>query len=176
MMRGRAVAVAVMAAIVAASMAFALAHRWAAAALHAELDQTLVLTTRAVEAEIDRFRALPDVAGEDVSIRTALIDESTLQDANEYLETIAAHAGAAELFLIDAGGRTIAASNWNRPGSFIGQHYGFRPYFTQAMQTGRGQFYAIGVTTGVPGYFLSTRVQTGDVQGVVVVKLDLRPL
>ena len=176
MMRGRAVAVAVMAAIVAASMAFALAHRWAAAALHAELDQTLVLTTRAVEAEIDRFRALPDVAGEDVSIRTALIDESTLQDANEYLETIAAHAGAAELFLIDAGGRTIAASNWNRPGSFIGQHYGFRPYFTQAMQTGRGQFYAIGVTTGVPGYFLSTRVQTGDVQGVLVVKLDLRPL
>lgn len=141
-----------------------------------ELDQTLLLTTRAVEAEIDRLRALPTVAAEDARIRRALSGTGSLQDANVYLETVADHAGADELFLIDADGQTIAASNWNQPGSFVGQNYAFRPYFQDALVTGYGQFYAIGVTTGVPGYFLSARVEVSDVVGVMVVKLDLRPL
>lgn len=141
-----------------------------------ELDQTLLLTTRAVEAEIDRLRALPAVAAEDARVRQALSGTGSLQDANAYLELVADHTGADELFLIDASGETIAASNWNEPGSFVGQNYAFRPYFQDALATGRGQFYAIGVTTGVPGYFLSARVDIGDSVGVMVVKLDLRPL
>lgn len=165
-----------LAALIAALLAWLVAERWVTASLRAEMDQSLLLTSRAVEAEIDRFRALPDVAGEDARIRAALTDPRALDDANRYLETVAAHAGASELFLINAEGRTIAASNWNRPGSFVGQDYGFRPYFRQAMEQGRGQFYAIGVTTGVPGYFLSTRVQSGPMTGVLVVKVDLRPL
>ena len=166
----------VLAAVIAALFAWLLAERWASAVVRAELDQSLLLTSRAVESEIDRFRALPDVAGEDARIRAALIDPRALDDANRYLETVAAHAGASELFLINAEGRTVAASNWNRPGSFVGQDYGFRPYFRQAIEQGRGQFYAIGVTTGVPGYFLSTRVSSGPMNGVLVVKVDLRPL
>lgn len=165
-----------LAALIAALLAWLVAERWVTASLRAELDQSLLLTSRAVEAEIDRFRALPDVAGEDARIRAALTDPRALDQANRYLETVAAHAGASELFLINADGHTIAASNWNRPGSFVGQDYGFRPYFRQAMDQGRGQFYAIGVTTGVPGYFLSTRVQSGPMTGVLVVKVDLRPL
>jgi len=141
-----------------------------------ELDQTLLLTTRAVEAEVDRLRALPAVAAEDARIRNALTGTGPLQEANTYLESIAAHAGADDLFLIDSAGNTIAASNWNRPGSFVGQNYDFRPYFQDAIATGRGQFYAIGVTTGVPGYFLSVRVEVEGAVGVMVVKLDLRPL
>lgn len=175
-MKARAALLPVLAAIIAALLGWLLAERWASASLREGLDRSLLLTSRAVTAEIDRFRALPVVAGEDARVRAALTDPGALDAANRYLETVAGHAGAAELFLIDAAGRTIAASNWNRPGSFVGQDYGFRPYFRQAMETGRGQFYAIGVTTGVPGYFLSTRVSAGDVAGVLVVKLDLRPL
>ncbi|MEZ5751695.1 MAG: ATP-binding protein [Paracoccaceae bacterium] len=141
-----------------------------------ELDQTLLLTTRAVEAEIDRLRALPAIAAEDARVREALTGDGPLQDANAYLEMVADHAGADELFLIDASGETIAASNWNQPGSFVGENYAFRPYFQDAIATGLGQFYAIGVTTGVPGYFLSARIDVGGRVGVMVVKLDLRPL
>lgn len=141
-----------------------------------ELDQTLLLTTRAVEAEIDRLRALPAIAAEDARVREALTGDGPLQDANAYLEMVADHAGADELFLIDASGETIAASNWNQPGSFVGENYAFRPYFQDAIATGLGQFYAIGVTTGVPGYFLSARIDVGGRVGVIVVKLDLRPL
>lgn len=165
-----------LAALIAALLAFVMAERIAQSAVTARLDQSLLLTSRAVMAEIDRFRALPDVAGEDSRIRAALADPRAVEAANRYLETVAAHAGAAELFLINAQGITIASSNWAREGSFVGQDYSFRPYFTQAMQAGRGQFYAIGVTTGVPGYFLATRITSGTVRGVLVVKVDLRPL
>lgn len=176
MMRWRPALLPVLVALLAAALAGLMAERWATASMRQSLDQSLLLTARAVEAEIDRFRALPDVAGEDARIRAALTDPAELDQANRYLETVAGHAGASELFLIDSGGRTIAASNWNRPGSFVGQDYSFRPYFRQALETGRGQFYAIGVTTGVPGFFLSTRVEMGGTRGVLVVKLDLRPL
>ncbi|MDP4034220.1 MAG: cache domain-containing protein, partial [Pseudorhodobacter sp.] len=175
-MTGRGALLPVLVALVAAALAWLVAERWATGALREGLDRSLVLTARAVEAEIDRFRALPDVASEDARIRAALTDPQALDAANRYLETIAAHAGAAELFLINAEGQAIAASNWNRPGSFVGEVYSFRPYFQLAMERGHGQFYAIGVTTGVPGYFLSTRVSSGDMTGVLVVKLDLRPL
>ncbi|WP_425101520.1 sensor histidine kinase [Tropicibacter sp. S64] len=141
-----------------------------------ELDQTLLLTERAVEAEVERLRSLPSVAAEDVRVRNALAGVGALQAANIYLETVAVHVQAGDLFLIDARGDTIAASNWNRPGSFVGQNYGFRPYFQEAMEHGQGHFYGIGVTTGVPGYFLAKRIDVGDARGVLVVKMDLRPL
>ncbi len=141
-----------------------------------ELDQTLLLTKRAVEAEVERLRSLPAVAAEDMRVRDALAGTGSLQAANVYLETVTAHTQAGDLFLINAQGDTIAASNWNRPGSFVGQNYAFRPYFQEAMRAGQGNFYAIGVTTGVPGYFLSTRMDAGGALGVLVVKLDMRPL
>lgn len=140
------------------------------------LDQTLLLTARAVEAEVDRFRALPDVAALDARVRAALSGTGARADANIYLETVAQQAGADQLYLIDKNGDTIAASNWDQPGSFVGQNYAFRPYFKDAIASGYGRFYAIGVTTGVPGYFLSARVDVAGTVGVVVVKLDLQPL
>lgn len=160
----------------AAMLVWAVAHSLAVGTARNSLNQTLLLTERAVEAEVGRLRSLPFVAAEDGRVRDALAGTGALQAANSYLETVAVHAQAEELFLINAQGDTIAASNWNRPGSFVGQNYAFRPYFQEAMANGQGQFYAIGVTTGVPGFFLSTRIDAGDMRGVLVVKLDLRPL
>jgi two-component system C4-dicarboxylate transport sensor histidine kinase DctB len=160
----------------AAALVWVTAQHLALGAARTELDQTLLLTARAVEAEVDRLRSLPAVAAEDVRVRDALAGTGSLQAANSYLETVAVHAQAGELFLINARGDTIAASNWNREGSFVGQNYAFRPYFQEAMAAGHGQLYAIGVTTGVPGYFLSMRVDAAGIRGVLVVKLDLRPL
>lgn len=163
-------------ALIVAALVWVFAYHLALRMARHELEQTLMLTVRAVEAEVDRMRALPDVAAEDDRIRQALADTGSLQNANTYLQTIAEHAGADELYLIDATGETIAASNWNEAGSFVGHNYAFRPYFQAAIDTGHGDFYGIGVTTGVPGYFLSTRVNVGEATGVLVVKLDLRPL
>jgi two-component system, NtrC family, C4-dicarboxylate transport sensor histidine kinase DctB len=142
----------------------------------AGLEQTLLLTTRAVETEVERLRALPEVASEDSRVKAALSGTGPIDLANRYLQTVAAQAGADELFLLDASGTTIAASNWNQQRSFVGHNYAFRPYFQDAMALGRGQFYAIGVTSGLPGFFLASRVVAGGTTGVLVVKLDLQPL
>ncbi|CUX67584.1 sensor histidine kinase (plasmid) [Agrobacterium tumefaciens] len=144
------------------------------------LDQSLILSRHALTVEIERFRYLPAVAGEDARIRSALRapdDGAAILSANGYLETLVQTSGATHLYLLDASGVTIAASNWKSPESFMGQDYSFRPYFKDALNGGSGAFYAIGVTTRLPGYFLSARVVLPDgITGIVVVKIDLSPL
>lgn len=130
----------------AAVLVWVTAQNLALGAARTELEQTLLLTARAVEADVERLRSLPTVAAEDVRVRDALAGTGSLQAANSYLETVAVLAQAGELFFINEQGETIAASNWNCDGSFIGQNYAFRPDFQEAMAAGRGQFYAIGMT------------------------------
>lgn len=166
-------------AALAAILAFSVAWQIAVRDVNRSLDQSLILTARAVETEIARFRPLPAVAAEDARISAALRDPDNaalIETANTYLARITAHSGAAQLFLLDATGRAIAASNFNTTESLIGQNYSFRPYFRDALSQGKGKFYAIGVTTGKPGYFLSARIDTGSGRGVLVVKVDLLPL
>lgn len=176
---GRALAGLLLAACLAAGLAFAVARHLGLAGLDARLDQSLILTRRSVESEIGRFRYLPEVAGRDARVLAALAapqDGGAVLAANRYLAGVAEVSGASHLYLLDTWGRTIAASNWDTPDSFVGESYAFRPYFTDAMATGQGRFYAIGVTTGQPGYFLSTRIGAGAASGVMVVKVDLSPL
>lgn len=173
----------VLAVVLAAFVAGALAWHQSLREIEARLDQSLILTLRALETEIDRFRYLPAVTGEDARIRTAIaapFNPSAIDYANRYLETVTALASASHLYLMDAEGLTLAASNWRIAESFVGNNYAFRPYFREALETGAGGFYAIGVTTNTPGYFLAARIDLpgtiGGAHGVVVVKVDLTPL
>lgn len=152
----------------------------ATASLEGQLQRSLVVTNRAIETEIDRFRYLPLILGEDARIRALAAGERTpdvLEAANRYLETVVAQAGAAELYVLDERGVALAASNFATSETFVGHDYNFRPYFEDALRTGAGRYYAIGVTTRKPGYFLTSRI---DVPGrppiIVVVKADLLPL
>ena len=166
-------------ALLAAGLAYWVTWQRGLRALDTLLDQSLILTRRAVESEIARFRALPDVAAEDVRITDALRDRTSPEAtgaASRYLETIAERTGATHLYLMDGSGHVLSASNWNTPLSFVGQNYSFRPYFRDALTTGRGGFYAIGVTTGTPGYFLSSRVGPVDDPAVIATKIDVTPL
>lgn len=166
-------------ALLAAGLAYRVTWQRGLRALDTMLDQSLILTRRAVESEIARFRALPDVAAEDVRITNALRDRTAPEAtgaASRYLEAIAERTGATHLYLMDGSGHVLSASNWNTPLSFVGQNYGFRPYFRDALKSGRGSFYAIGVTTGTPGYFLSSRVGPADDPAVIATKIDVTPL
>lgn len=167
-------------ALLVAGLGGVVAYRVEILRLAETLDQSLTLTRRSIETEIDRFRYLPEVAEQDVRISRAVTapqDAGAVAAANRYLETIAAVSGANQLYLLDQSGIAIAASNWNTPDTFVGIDYSFRPYFRDAMDAGAGRFYGIGVTTGRPGYFLSSRLDLGggDI-AVLVVKIDLTPL
>jgi len=96
---------------------------------------------------------------------------------NHYFAGLQTTTGAAALFLVDAAGLTLAASNWNLPSSFVGQSYHQRPYFEDAVQGRRGLFYGLGLTTGQSGLFIAEPVHTPQgILGVLVVKISLEPL
>ncbi|MDP4409628.1 hypothetical protein QR507_25765, partial [Escherichia coli] len=69
------------------------------------------------------------------------------------------------------------SSNWQDPGSYVGQNYSYRPYYKHAMSGLNGRFYGIGSTTNTPGFFLSTSIKDkGKIVGVVVVKISLNEI
>ncbi|WP_407352994.1 PAS-domain containing protein [Luteimonas sp. R10] len=140
--------------------------------------QQLELHRQALAQQIERYRALPQVLALDPDLRAGVaapVDPATRQRLNLRLEQANRTTRASTLTLIDADGIAVAASNWREPGSNVGERYGFRPYVQQALREGRGRFYGIGVTTGVPGYFLSEalRDDAGRAIGVIVIKLEL---
>lgn len=146
--------------------------------LSLDLEDRLTVSLRSVQTEIERFRYLPAVISQDQRVVSLL--QRQVGDAgavNAYLQSVRAMSGVDEIYVLDTTGLTLAASNWNEPGSFVGNRYDFRPYFTDAIASGEGRYYAVGVTTGKPGYFLSSVI--GDVTdplGVVVAKVDMAPL
>ncbi len=161
------------------ALTYLLAHDAGMDRLTGQLRDRLTLSQRAVESEIERFAYLPQVLGEDERVLDLLREPSQerVQLVNAYLANVARHAQADAVYLIDPDGLTLAASNWNLSSSFVGHNYGFRPYFTDALERGSGAYYAVGVTTGVPGYFLSSRISGPDGPlGVAVVKVDMSPL
>lgn len=97
---------------------------------------------------------------------------------NIYLEKLAADSGASDIYFMDQNGDTLAASNWNSDASFIGRNFSFRPYFQQAKSGLTGHYFAFGITSNVPGYYISHPVRPDGTSfaGAVVVKTHLEAL
>lgn len=125
--------------------------------------------------ELQKFRLLPLVLIEYPDAHTVLAggDPATARRMNEKLELLADRTDAAAIYVIGRDGRTIAASNWRRPDSFVGQNYGFRPYFRDALAKGAAELFALGTVSGRPGLFIARRVEEkGRILGVIVVKVE----
>ena len=143
--------------------------------------QQLGLYANGLHTLIERYRALPAVLALDPQLIDALrgpLTEPAQQALNLKLERINGAANSSTLELLDRTGLAIAASNWRLPTTYVGSNYGFRPYFKQTRSQGSGRFYAVGVTSGVPGYFLSSAVtdEHGRFLGAMVVKLEFPEL
>jgi two-component system C4-dicarboxylate transport sensor histidine kinase DctB len=147
----------------------------------ARAEGQLSLYANTLHTLIERYRALPAVLALDPEIRAALdgpITARSQEALNHKLERINGAAQSSTLELLDRHGLAVGASNWRLPSSYVGHNYGFRPYFQQTKASGVGRFYAVGVTSGIPGYFLSSAVadDTGGFLGAMVVKLEFPEL
>ena len=101
-------------------------------------------------------------------------NSAQLDVTNRHLNSINHIVGASDTYLLDVGGKTIAASNWSKKTTFIGDNYAFRPYYQDAIKGEQGQYFALGSTSGKRGYYFSYPVSyAADVIGVIVVKMDL---
>ncbi|WP_460154408.1 ATP-binding protein [Pseudomonas sp. S3_G06] len=167
--------------VIAATLAMRHAERQALEEDAARANQQLGLYANSLHTLIDRYRALPAVLALDPQLRSALagpVDAAQQAALNVKLEKINGAAQSSTLELLDRTGLAVAASNWRLPSSYVGHNYGFRPYFSQTRTQGTGRFYAVGVTSGIPGYFLSSAVlgDHDEFLGAMVVKLEFPEL
>lgn len=180
LLRIAALAVLLMTAAAVAYVAYSWSRRDAIDDLHEKLEQRLQQFSLSVLVPADKYAYLPDVISNYLILKWALQhpqDARRIQDANEHLQRLNAGAGSSLMYLLDLRGKTIAASNWNEPDSLIGNNYGFRPYFLDAIRDGKASFYGMGVTTGIPGYYVSHIITEGSTPlGVIVVKADMRAI
>jgi two-component system C4-dicarboxylate transport sensor histidine kinase DctB len=139
--------------------------------------QQLELFSSHLESQLKRFTYIPQL----LSRQSLMVDalktphNSALREIiNRHLSATNEIIGASDTYLLDTKGTTIASSNWLLERSFVGRNFAFRPYFKQAIDGKKGEYFALGLTSGFRGYYYSFPVRyAGDVIGVVVVKMDI---
>lgn len=140
-------------------------------------DERLELYASTVQSAHKRFNYLPFIVAGDHQVIALLQGKGSKESTSQKLEAWQKASDASVLYLMSRQGTVLASSNWRMRESFVGKDYHFRPYFTDALDGRQGQFFAVGVTTGQPGLFLSRPVIVDDeVIGVAVVKIDMTPL
>ncbi|GAA0662514.1 ATP-binding protein [Sphingomonas insulae] len=162
-----------------AAAATAVGGRWSDSRADAVADRAAASLARThlglLTSELQKFRLLPLVLTEypDVSAALRNDDPDAAARLNRALELLAARTDAAAIYAIAANGRSVAASNWRFPTTFVGQDYGFRPYFRNAMRHGGAELFALGTVSGRPGLYLARRIDDGSrALGVIVVKVE----
>ncbi|WP_257211640.1 hypothetical protein [Sphingobium sp. IP1] len=138
--------------------------------MSAETRGAAILRQAYLKSEIERFRLLPIALSDDSDLVAGLTgSQAALRALDGKLEALARTTGAAQIYVLDASGRTVASSNWGSERSFVGQDYSFRNYFKLAAAHGSGAQFALGTISERPGMYLSRRSRGG---GYVVVKLE----
>lgn len=141
---------------------------------HDRLTAVARLAASGYQRQVDKFQLVATTLTADPNVIDLLdrrSDTAALR-LNQRLAGLSTALDASVIYLIDAGGTTIASSNSRQPDSFLGQNYGFRAYFVEAMARGRWEQYALGTRSRIPGLFVARRVITPDgKRGVIVVKI-----
>lgn len=126
-----------------------------------------------VRAATSRFDASPSTLPLDER-RKKWTNDPNLNDLSSYLKLAEKSLNADLIFILNAAGDCVAASNWGTEGSPIGTNYAERDFFKRNKTGQRGMQYAVGKTTHIPGlYFASPVIIDGKFTGAVVAKIGV---
>jgi PAS domain S-box-containing protein len=102
--------------------------------------------------------------------------DEALRAANGILDTFQSSLQADVCYLLNDSGITVASSNRLDANSFVGQDFGFRPYFQKALAGNPHAYMALGVISGKRGVYYSAPVMSRDKEtpaGVAVIKVSI---
>ena len=137
----------------------------------------LRLAVAALGGHLSRYEPLPALIADHDDIEALLQapnDPALRRIANEYLKEINGLLESSDIYVMTPDGNTIAASNYEMPGTFVGQNFDYRPYFQDAIAGRQARFYALGTTSLKRGYYFSSPVDVdGRILGVIVFKVDI---
>ncbi|GLO60337.1 ATPase [Vibrio sp. MACH09] len=133
--------------------------------------------TSQLNSQLEKYAYIPQLLAKDRELIDALKNaqnSAQIELTNRYLKSVNQIIEAADTYLLDINGTTIAASNWDSDKTFIGRNFAFRPYFQHALNKGSGQYFALGSTSGKRGFYYSFPVTyAAEKIGVVVVKTNI---
>jgi len=137
----------------------------------------LRLAVAALAGHLSRYEPLPALIADHEIIKELLqtpTEPVLRRAANEYLKEINQLLESSDIYVLRPDGNTVAASNYDAPGTFVGQNFHYRPYFKSAITGQRARFYALGTTSLKRGYYFSAPVEeSGKILGVIVFKVDI---
>jgi len=143
--------------------------------LISEAEVEAQLQTAVLKSELTKQRSVPVILAMDVDLIKAVRNPSPQHALliSRKLETLQHATNSAVIYVIDKRGRTLSASNYSEPDTFVGQNFGFRQYFSEALKRGGAEQFALGSVSKRPGFYFSRRIDDGaDPSGVVVVKIE----
>ncbi len=149
--------------------------------LRQDADNELRLSAAGLTGHLSRHDYLPRLLASREAVRRFLSfpDNQDSMPLNHLLDHFRAATGVSDIYLLDRHANTLAASNWHRPNTFIGQNYAFRSYYRDAIAGRPGRFYGLGVQSLERGYYFSAPVWLDNTSpdatpdGVMVVKVLL---
>lgn len=154
-----------------------LAYHQGLASLAGEGEVRLELYISYLRGVLEKYEGLPELLATNKQLVTFLLNPGSrdrIKALNLYLETINNISDAADTYLMNSDGMTIAASNWNTPKPFVGRNFSYRPYFKQAMEGGLGRYFALGSTSSERGYYFAYPVRYNHtILGAVVIKINI---
>lgn len=104
-------------------------------------------------------------------------NDQTLKDLNRQLQLVRNSLGIDLIYVVNAAGDCVAASNWEGDTSPIGINFADRQWFADARDGKNGIQYAMGKTTHIPGlYFSSPIVMDSRFHGAIISKVDITSL
>ncbi len=126
---------------------------------------------------LEKYESLPELLATDKRMISFLKNpggRERIVALNKYLETINSISDAADTYLMNSGGLTIAASNWQEPRPFVGRNFSYRPYFKEAMKGNLGRYFALGTTSSQRGYYFAFPVRyKKEILGALVIKINI---
>jgi diguanylate cyclase (GGDEF)-like protein/PAS domain S-box-containing protein len=158
-------------------------------------DKELDNVAELIQASLQRLKAIPLVFSYQEEIHRALrpfgpgigpsalayearkrqwTQDRVLGHLNHSLSATAPHLQTDVIWILNAAGDCIAASNHDQSDSFIGSNYSAREYFQQARAGQPGHQYAVGLTSKLPGLYYAYPVIVNDqFIGAVIVKRNV---
>lgn len=137
----------------------------------------------AINTDLAMVRAIPSTLAEVDLLRDVLrpaggaSGAEIIGRANEFLQGAQGYFGVDRIWVIDARGVCVAASNFRDAPSPIGQSVAGMPYVTNALLGARFESYAAGWEQQAPGlYFSAPLYRDGSLIGVVMTKIGLTRL
>jgi two-component system C4-dicarboxylate transport sensor histidine kinase DctB len=170
-------AIAVALVVAASWLGYAVAFHRGQDHLRAAAQQRLAVEAARLDGHLSRFEYLPSLLETSPSVFRLLgapSDPALRQTVSQYLKSINLLAGAENLYVLGVSGDTLAAADFEQPGTPFGQNLSYRPYVSEALSKGRGAFFGVGITSARAGYYLSYALKDGgETRGVATVKVNL---